>query len=365
MALYEIKSDSINPIETTRFDMAGLRERADLQRLLKKQMEVVLNDVLIIAEEFGEWEDSRRRIDLLAIDKEANLVVIELKRTEDGGHMELQAVRYAAMVSTLTFESVVDVYQRFLQSGGRGSLDPEQGILDFLGWKDRGEDEFARDVKIVLISSNFSKELTGAVLWLNKRDLDIRCIRLVPYNDNGRTLIDVQQIIPLPEAEEYQVKIKKKEQEDREERASHALLRRFWETLLAAGEDRNPLHSKMSAGPRSFVGASAGIRGFTYYYIANRFDRRVELYIDRGEAEYNKRLFEQIKNYKDEIEERFGEELSWEGLFGKRACRIAYHLPGNEFRGDESAWPEMHQAMIDGMIRLEIAVGPVLPRLNL
>lgn len=33
--------------------------------------------------------DSRLRIDLLGIDKAGNLVVIELKRTEDGGHIDL------------------------------------------------------------------------------------------------------------------------------------------------------------------------------------------------------------------------------------------------------------------------------------
>ena len=63
----------------------------------------------MIAEEFGQWEDSRRRIDLLGLDKGANLVVIELKRTEDGGHMELQAIRYAAMVSTLTFDKLITI----------------------------------------------------------------------------------------------------------------------------------------------------------------------------------------------------------------------------------------------------------------
>jgi RecB family endonuclease NucS len=55
--------------------------------IFREQVEIVAPDTLVVAEEFGEWEDSRRRIDLLGLDKDANLVVIELKRTEDGGHM--------------------------------------------------------------------------------------------------------------------------------------------------------------------------------------------------------------------------------------------------------------------------------------
>jgi len=90
MTLYEIMPDRIAPLSQTTFAGAGVRERADLQRLLREQVEIVSSDTLVVAEEFGEWEDSRRRIDLLGLDRHANLVVIELKRTEDGGHMELQ-----------------------------------------------------------------------------------------------------------------------------------------------------------------------------------------------------------------------------------------------------------------------------------
>ncbi len=101
MPIFEVTSDAIRKIEETTFSAVGIRERADLQRLLRKQIDIISPETLIVAEEFGEWEDSKRRIDLLGIDRSANLVVIELKRTEDGGHMELQAIRYAAMVSTM------------------------------------------------------------------------------------------------------------------------------------------------------------------------------------------------------------------------------------------------------------------------
>jgi Predicted nuclease of the RecB family len=213
MPIYEITSDHLKKIEETTFSAAGKRERTDLQRLLRKQIEIIAPDVLVIAEEFGDWDDSRRRIDLLGIDKDANLVVIELKRTEDGGHMELQALRYAAMVSTMTFEEAVTVYGDYIGESDQ-DIDPQQELLDFLG-DEMDEEHFAQDVGIILVSAEFSKELTSSVLWLNDFGLDIRCVRIKPYNDNGRTLIDVQQVIPLPEATEYQVKVSVKTRRER------------------------------------------------------------------------------------------------------------------------------------------------------
>jgi hypothetical protein len=148
--------------------------------------------VLVIGEEFCQWEDSKCRTDLLGIDRDANLIVIELKRTEDGGHMELQAVRYAAMVSAMTFEKAVEVYAGQLASLG-SDTDPRASILGFLGWEDPDEARFAQDVRIVLASA----------------------VRLKPYRDHRRVLLDVQQVIPLAEASDYMVRIREKEARER------------------------------------------------------------------------------------------------------------------------------------------------------
>lgn len=150
------------------------------------------------------------------MDKAANLVVVELKRSEDGGHMDLQAIRYAAMISTMTFAQAVEAHKNYLGKLGRNDQDGQQSILEFLGWEQPEESEFATDTRIVLVSGEFSKEITTAVLWLNERDLDIRCVRLRPYSLDGRTLLDIQQVVPLPEATEYQVQLRKKESEKRQ-----------------------------------------------------------------------------------------------------------------------------------------------------
>ena len=219
MPIYEFAIDKIHRLQKTTFDQAKLQERRDLQRLLRVNISVVAPDTLVIAEEFGDWDESRRRIDLLGIDRDANLVVIELKRTEDGGHMELQAIRYAAMVSTMTFDQAANVFGRYLAQTGKADTDARAELLDFLGWEEPDEDAFAQDVRVVLASAEFSRELTTSVLWLIERGINIRCVRLQPYDLDGRVLVDAQQIIPLPEMAEYQVRVTEKKRREREARS--------------------------------------------------------------------------------------------------------------------------------------------------
>ncbi len=239
MAIYHLTDDRLTEVPETSFGVAGIREREDLQRLLRSQIEVISPNTLVIAEEFGEWEDSRRRIDLLGIDNEANLVVIELKRTEDGGHMELQAIRYAAMVSTMTFDRAVEVYHDHLRKIG-SDLEARSALLEFLDWDDPDEDEFAQDVHIVLVAADFSKELTTAVMWLSERDIDMRCIRMKPYRDGERLMLDVQQLIPLPEAEEYRVQIKVKQQRERQARKFNPDFTKYDVTVNGNTKERLP-----------------------------------------------------------------------------------------------------------------------------
>ena len=219
MALHRVTADSLVPVQKVSLVEAGLKERDDIQRFLKENVEIVSPDILVIAEEFSEWEDSRRRIDLLGIDKDGSLVVIELKRTEDGGHMELQAVRYAAMVSALTLERIVEVYGKYLASRGE-QADPMARILGHLGLESPDDAEVADSVRLVLVSADFSKEITTSVLWLNDQGLDITCVKLAGYRQGEELLIDVQQVIPLPEAGEYMVQLKEKRQRVRADRKS-------------------------------------------------------------------------------------------------------------------------------------------------
>lgn len=220
MPLYQITDDELSPLVSTSFQEENLWERRDLQRLLRANVEVIAADVMIIAEEFGEWSESGRRIDLLAIDKDANLVVIELKRTDDGGHMELQAIRYAAMVANMTWEQAKAAFKKYLNDNSI-DCDAEAKLCEFLGWAVPRDDDFAQNVRIILASANFSKEITTSVLWLNDRDLDISCVRLSLHKIDDKLVLSADQIIPLPEAESYQIEVRQKRREERISRSTN------------------------------------------------------------------------------------------------------------------------------------------------
>lgn len=214
MPIFEMTDDALVLVPETSFSIEGIKERRDLQRLLKNNISAIAPDCYVVAEEYGNWSDSKRRIDLLCLDADANLVVIELKRTDDGGHGELQALRYAAMIHLMTFDEAVASHAAYLQ---KSVEDARSLILGFLGWEEPQEDEFGKDVRIVLVSAEFSKEITTTAMWLtNKKDVDLRCVRMKPYTVGNRKLVDIQQIVPLPEASDYQIQLKKKTVEEKQ-----------------------------------------------------------------------------------------------------------------------------------------------------
>lgn len=112
--------------------------------------------------EFGAFADAKRRIDLLGIDRQGRLVVFRLKRTLNGGHLELQALRYAAMISIMTFDDLVGHYENYLAAVEPEAADEAQARL--ANWLDDGiGTEISRHVRIVLVSAGFDREITTTV----------------------------------------------------------------------------------------------------------------------------------------------------------------------------------------------------------
>ena len=254
MAIYKMVNgkERLDKVAQTSFGKEGLLERADLQRVLRDQPDVLEDGLLIVSEEFGNWQDSNRRIDLLGLDAEGRLVVVELKRGETGEHMELQAIRYAAMVANMTFEQLIDTYQVYLEKRAEeygGTVEEDEAntrIREHLKMTEPDNEAIHTDIpRLILASENFGRELTTCVMWLNDSWLrsvgqEIKCIRLQPHRNGDEILIETSVVIPLPEAADYQTRLGKREQETRVQASARSRLVRagdlFNESIIKAQE---------------------------------------------------------------------------------------------------------------------------------
>lgn len=266
MPLYQMDTiiQKLSPVMLTSFVKENLQERKDLQPLLRDHPQYIEPDLMIVTEEFGNWEGSQRRIDLVGLDKEGNLVVIELKRSDGGSHMELQAIRYAAMLSAFDFEAVVAAHEAFLRTQNKDATRARQDIIDFLNT----DALISNKPRIILISPSFSPEITTAVLWLNDIGLDIRCVEIRLYSIQKQLYLDMEQVIPLPSAADYQIKIREKSEAVQR---SAALKRResSISTLVAADVLKPSIKIYMIAPPRSGLSLGSDKAATTAIYIDN------------------------------------------------------------------------------------------------
>lgn len=202
-------------IDSTSFLDLDIWERKHIQEWIRQAPEILGEQLLVVSIEFDRFVNSSDRLDVLAIDRQGNIVVIELKRDAYAGYSDLQAVRYAAMVSSMTIENLIPYYnsyqKKYLNADNVSNEKSRTNIEEFVNID--SFEELSSKPRIILCSENFSQEITTTVLWLNQSGLDISCVRITPHRIKDQIVIVPNKIIPLQEAKQYLIDIQKKEEQ--------------------------------------------------------------------------------------------------------------------------------------------------------
>jgi len=210
----DIENKRLIRMNQTTFVHEKLKERYDIQEWVEKNPEIIENNLLIIGKEVPLPSDIR--LDLLAIDKKSNLVILELKRDDSGRNLDWQAIKYASYCSNFTQS---DIFRQFAEYLGTNEDEAETKIEEFIDAENF--EELNQHQRIILVSKEFHSDVVSSVLWLRDYSIDVSCVRLTPYIDEDGTLfITPNKIIPLPEAEDYLIKKEKKQKEVRQTKSS-------------------------------------------------------------------------------------------------------------------------------------------------
>ncbi|ELV7515511.1 DUF4268 domain-containing protein [Photobacterium damselae] len=364
----DTESNRISRIETKRFTDLGFRERDHLQEWLANQPDALGEELLIIQKEFDGFDDTRERLDLLALDKDGNLVIIENKLDDTGRDVMWQALKYASYCSNLTKSQIVEIYQIYLNRYCDGG-DAKSLLCEFLDAPDLSEVVLNSGInqRLMLVAANFRKEVTSTALWLLNHDIQVQCFKVTPYAMAQDLFLNVEQIIPTPEAKELMIGMNAKEAEEKstsiEIKHRHKIRNEFWERLLERMTDSScRMFDNISPSKDQWLGAGSGVRNCRFNLIFGTKEARVELYLSRQAPEENNFVFDALFKQRSDIEAKFGSPIDWQRLDGKKACRIKV---SKEFDGyNRECWPEIIEWLIQNMTKFELAFKSALLEVN-
>ena len=327
--MYQINraTNNITRLEQKKFIELGFKERENLQEWIAKNPDVLGEELLIIQKEFDGFSDTNERLDLLAIDKDSNLVIIENKLDDTGRDVTWQALKYTSYCSTLSTSQIVKIFQDYLNKYAQGE-NAKTALLDFLELEDEADLILNKDdQRIMFVANNYRKEVTSTVLWLINHNINIQCFKATPFKLAEELFLQIDQIIPVPELEEFMIDIKEKKQEEEKIKGTVAqeterYLLEFWKLLK---EDLNShgmeFLSNVTPKARWYINFSKGRA--RYGFVFGRTSQRIELYFPHDE---DKILFNAMKFYQSEIDSKLNDGIFWEELEGKKASRIKLEM---------------------------------------
>ena len=103
MYIINTETNRIEDIPEKSFSELGFKERENLQEWLANNPASLGEELLIIQKEFDGFNDTKERLDLLALDKQGNLVIIENKLDDTGKDVTWQLLKYASYCSSLKY----------------------------------------------------------------------------------------------------------------------------------------------------------------------------------------------------------------------------------------------------------------------
>lgn len=361
-------TNRIAKIKAMRFSDLGFSERDHLQEWLANQPDALGEELLVIQKEFAGFDDTRERLDLLALDKEGGLVVIENKLDDSGRDVVWQSLKYASYCSTLSKSSIAQIYQQFLDDQGI-KANAQERICKFLGEEDFGEVNINQgtDQRIIMVAAHFRKEVTSLVLWLLKHAIKLQCYKATPFKHDNLLFLNLEQVIPLPEAQELMIGIAEKEKEEhtteRGQALRHVLRSEFWDKTLDAFQQAGiDLFGNVSPSRDHWISAGAGVAGVHYNLIFGKDEARVEFALSTSSKEKNKALFDHLFQHRALIEQAFGTGLDWRRMDDNKESLIAFGQPFDGYNREN--WPAMISWLSEHIRKLEGAFKHHIPELR-
>lgn len=172
MRLFSI-SDDAKLVQYAEHDFKEENREELLETWLENNPSCILEDeeVLILGRQVS--TNLKSVIDLLGVDKEGDVVVIELKRDQTPRETLAQILEYASFIEGLSYEELQGIFRQYLGEENAVLADQHRYYFKL------GEDEavaFNKDQKLVLVGQTITRDIKQTANFLRKRAVNIFCM---------------------------------------------------------------------------------------------------------------------------------------------------------------------------------------------
>lgn len=205
--LYKVNQadSSVTPVIQTDLVAQGFLETKHLEEWFASSSEILGRKLIWIARQ--DWASDSDRSDLIGIDKDAELLVVELKRGYVDMPVITQALNYASQYAVLKHDEII---QRFLEHSSRNTQAPlrrkvtseveaRQMISDLTGAGEANDSQV-----LILVGTEFDPGVLSICEYLNRAvgsdgTLSVECWKMSLFQDSNTFYLQLVQILPTPD----------------------------------------------------------------------------------------------------------------------------------------------------------------------
>lgn len=317
---------------------------------------LVSRELSLASEEDGA---GRWSVDHLFLDQDAIPTIVEVKRSTD------TRIRREVIGQMLDYAANAVVYWPVETLRARleeGQLEPEQELYEFLGpetdlegfWQRVKTNLQAGRVRMIFVADEIPAELRRVVEFLNQQmdPVEVLAVEIKQYVGQGlKTLVprifgQIEKPAPVAGPSE-----------------KSEAYRAFFQNLIDQLRIDYGFTNAKVGQPQNWYSFASGFVGIAYSVCFAQGGRvRAEVYIDRGNFDSNKAIFDTLAEQKHELSKEFEEKLEWERLNNRRASRIAVYRIGN-IEDDQPTLTDTMDWSISSLLKLKEVFGPRLSEL--
>ena len=228
--------------KVSKYKRMSVSREKEIEDFIECNPGLLEKDLMIISRQ--QQTSTGKIIDLMGLDKDGNVVIIEIKKDQAPRKVISQVLDYGVWAESLTYQTLNSIAKQ------QQKLPKHNNLLEmFRDWADELDPEFNQNQKLYVIGEEIDEETRALASYLQRKGVDLFCLELNFHENKGEKKCTIQRVVDEVKNNDYPKDQKRSfTEQDWVERADkniQELYTNLRENVLQLGDDIkiNPVQS--------------------------------------------------------------------------------------------------------------------------